>query len=143
MRISFRITFVFSKVEPDLHTGSRSVSDQNVPPLQPFPVSCFPSFVSPLLSSVFCLLSPVSCFPSSVSPLLSSVFFLLSPVSCLLSPVTCLPYLVTSLPSTVSSHVSRAINAADFDSADLAVLWCKLADLGDLAILTLLADLAD
>ena len=29
------------------------------------------------------------------------------------------------------------------DLANLAVLWSKLADLGNLAILTLLADLAD
>ena len=29
------------------------------------------------------------------------------------------------------------------DYANLAVLWSKLADLGNLAILTLLADLAD
>ena len=60
---------------------------------------------------------------------------LLSPVSCLLSLVSCLP-----------SSVSHAVSAADLiynNIADLAILWSKFVDLGNLAILTLLADLAD
>ena len=84
----------------------------------------------PLSSPVSCLrlLSPVSCLLSLVSCLLSPVFYLLSHVPCLLS------------------HVSHAVSAADLiydDIADLAILWSKFADLGNLAILTLLVDLAD
>ena len=43
------------------------------------------------------------------------------------------------------SHVSRAVSAADWIDNDLAVLWSKLADLDNLAVLllTLLADLTD
>ena len=102
---------------------------------EPSLVSCLPSPVSCLLSPVFCLRSLVSCLLSPVSCLLSLVSCLLSPVSRLLSYV---PYLL--------SHVSHAVSAADLihnDIADLAILWSKFADLGNLAILTLLADLAD
>ena len=109
---------------------------------EPSLVSCLPSPVSCLLSLVSCLLSPVFCLRSLVSCLLSPVSCLLSLVSCLLSPVSRLlsyvPYLL--------SHVSHAVSAADLihnDIADLAILWSKFADLGNLAILTLLADLAD
>ena len=71
----------------------------------------------------------------ALSCLLSLVSRLLSPVSCLLSLVSCLP-----------SSVSHAVSAADLiynNIADLAILWSKFVDLGNLAILTLLADLAD
>ena len=93
-----------------------------------------PSLVSSLLSLVSCLLSPVSR--------------LLSLVSCLLSLVSCLPSSVSRLLSHIPcllSHVSHAVSAADliyYDIADLAILWSKFADLGNLSILTLLADLA-
>ena len=100
--------------------------------------------LSHLPSPVFCVfhLSPVSC-------ILSPVFCILSPVSCLLSPASRLPSPVSCLLSHIScllSQVSRALSAADLihsDLADLAVLWSKLADLGNLAVLTRLADLAD
>ena len=57
------------------------------------------------------------------------------PVSYLLSLVSCL-----------LSSVSHALSAADLiynNIADLAILWSKFVDLGNIAILTLLADLAD
>ena len=41
------------------------------------------------------------------------------------------------------SHVSRAVNAADLIFDDLVVLRSKLVELGNLAVLTILADLAD
>ena len=93
-----------------------------------------PSLVSSLMSLVSCLLSPFSCLPSLVSCLLSLVSCLPSSVSRLLSHIPCL-----------LSHVSHAVSAADliyYDIADLAILWSKFADLGNLSILTLLADLA-
>ena len=67
----------------------------------------------------------------------SPVFRLLSPVSCLLSLVSCL----LSLFFRLLSHVSHA--ESENDLADLTVLWRKFADLGNLAILTVLADLAE
>ena len=76
------------------------------------------------------LSSPVSWLPSLVSCLPSPVFCLLSLVSCLFSFVSCL-----------LSHVSHA--ESENDLADLTVLWRKFADLGNLAILTVLADLAE
>ena len=134
-RILFRITFVFSKVEPNpvLRSGSTSATLYcTVYIIEPSPVSCLLSPVSCLLSPVSRLLSlasclppPISCLPSPVSHLLSSVS---RPVSCLLSPVSCLPC------------CTSAADLIDNDYVDLAVLWSKLADLGHLAILTLLAD---
>ena len=110
------------------------------------------SLVSCLLSPVFCLLSPISCLLSPVS--LFSFFCLLPPVSLLLSlcfpsSVSCLSSLVSRLAvscllSTVSrllSHFSNAVSAAYL--AELAILWSKLADLGNLAILMLVAGIAD
>ena len=96
-----------------------------------YPVSC-------LLSPVSCFLSPISCLPS---PCFLSLFSRLS-VFLLLSPVSCLSSLVSRLAvSCLLSHVSNAVSAADL--VESAILWSKLADLGNLAILMLLADLAD
>ena len=105
-----------------------------------FPISAD----NPLSSPVSFLLSPISCLLSPVSCLLPFVSCLLSPVFCFLSPIICLPSSV-SCPCLLC-HVSHAVSAADLiynDIADLAILWSKFADLGNLAILTLLADLAD
>ena len=92
------------------------------------------------------LLSPILFYQRTLSRLSSPVPHLMSPIS----------YLLNGLPSIVScllshlpclmTHVSHAISDGDLiynDLGDLTILWSKLADLGNLAILTLLADLAD
>ena len=88
--------------------------------------SCLPSPFSLLLSPVSCLPSTVSRFP--VSRLLSPIYFLTSYVSCpcLLSCCNCCRY------NLQYNHL-----------ADLTISWSTLADFGNLAILTLLADLTN
>ena len=80
---------------------------------EPSPVSCLPSLVSCLPSLVSCLLSPVFCLPSSVSRLLSHVP---------MSPVSRLPCCTVSAADLIYN-----------DKADLAILWSKFVDLGNLA----------
>ena len=99
------------------------------------PFSCF----SCILSHVSCLSSSASCLPFPVSRL--SYSSLQSPVSlfsffCLLSLLLSLVLLFPV--SCLLSQVSNAVSAADL--AELAILWSKLADLFNLAILTLLQD---
>ena len=104
------------------------------------PFSCY----SCILSHVSCLPSPASCLPFPVSRL--PVSSLPSPVSglqslCFPSSVSCLLSLFSCSRLAVScllSHVSNAVSAADL--VELAILWSKLAGLGNLAILMLLAD---
>ena len=106
------------------------------------PVSCLLSPVSCLLSPISCLLFP--CFQSPVSCLYCSLLSLCFPssVSCLLPPVSLLLSLVLLFPVyCLTFPVFNAVSGADL--AEFAFLWSKLLDLGNLAILTLLADLAD
>ena len=79
-----------------------------------------------------------------------AIFLLLSPVTCLPSPISSLPSPVSRLPTPVLSPLSPVsllpcctVSTADLIHNNLVVLWSKLADLGNLAILMLLADLAD
>ena len=117
-----------------------------------FPVSHLLSHFSCLTSSISCLMPPVSrilfpisrfLFPVSVSCLLLPVSRLLSHVSCFLSPVYCFSCLLLSPVSRLHSPVSTLpppVTAADLIHNELAVLCSKLADLGNLAFLALLAD---
>ena len=114
-------------------------------------LSCLPYLVSRILSPVLCLLPQFSCLPSPGSRLMSTasclpfpvsclpVFHLLSPVYCLSSSVSCPLSLVSRLPCCNCCRYNSQYNHL----ADLAILWSKLTDFGNLAILTLLADLAD
>ena len=116
-------------------------------------ISCLLSHVSRLMSPVSFLPSPVSCslLLSPVSHILpthhvprllstSPVSRLLSPVSCLLSPVSCLLSNVSCLTSSVSSPLSHISCLPCCKGGRFIFLCSKLADLGNLAILTLLED---
>ena len=85
--------------------------------------SCLPSPFSLHLSPVYYLLSP--CFMSPVSQILSHVF-------CLMSPVSRLPCCNCCRHNLQYNHL-----------VDLTISWSNLADFWILAILTLLALLAD
>ena len=125
----------------------------SLPPASCLPASCLLSHVSRLMSPVSFLPSPVSCslLLSPVSHILpthhvprllstSPVSRLLSPVSCLLSPVSCLLSNVSCLTSSVSSPLSHISCLPCCKGGRFIFLCSKLADLGNLAILTLLED---
>ena len=121
----------------------------------PSPVSCLPYPVSRLTvclllhfshlqSPGFRLMSIVSCLPSPFSRLLSPVSrlpisHLLSPIYCLTSSVSCPTFPVSRLQCCYCCRYNLQYNHL----ADLTISWSKLADFDNLAILTLLADLAD